>query len=388
MVVRAKKPFVVFKRTLDSGKPVYYYYAYSPEGRRLSPRSTGQRTKSAAERYCADLYRSGELISRASITFRDYTENWWVWDKCEYIKRKLRSRGRFSPSYAASQRAALLRYIKPVFDMKKLTDITTGDIERWRASLVDKHHLTQVTANHVLANLKIILGEAARCQDIQFDPSLRVERYCSDSREKGILTLLEAQKLFSITALEEIWGGEEKHYAINMVAMLGGLRQGEILTLKTKDLLEDGLIVSTSWDRKTKSLVLPKNGKSRFVPLAPPMLDILRKIAASATPTVEGYLFPNARCNGPIDHKVVNDHFSSALAKIGIDEETRKARNITFHSWRHYANTQLRPIVGDLLARAIIGHADEEMQDHYTHAKAEDRKRIIEAQLELLGRVA
>jgi integrase len=386
--MRVKKPFSVFKRKLPSGKPSFSYYAYRPDGTRMTPRSTGQRTKAAAERYCNELYRKGELIPKTLISFKEYTEDWWVYEKCAYVQRKLRTRNRFSPSHAASQRANLLRYIKPTFDRMHLSEIRTGDIERWRASLIDVHHLSQLTANHVLATLKVILHEATRRQDILFDPSASVERYAVDSREKGILTIAEARSLFAPEALESIWSGDEDHYAINMVAMLGGLRQSEILTLKAGDLREDGVEVCTSWDRKTKSLVLPKNGKKRFVPLARPALDLLQKIAARAPQTEEGYLFPNARLTGPIDHKVVNDRFSAALAKIGVEAGSDKPRNITFHSWRHYANTQLRTFVGDLIARSMIGHADVEMQDHYTHTKDEDRKRIIAAQLELLGRVA
>lgn len=169
----------------------------SPMAGARHPRSMVQRTKSAAERYCNELYRKGELIPKPGISFKDYTKYWWDWDKCAYIKRKLRTRNRYSSSHAASQRAALLRYIKPAFDKKKMTDITTGDIERWRESLVDAHGLSRVTANHILANLKVILREAARRQDIPYDPSAVVERYASDSREKGILSLDEARKLFA-----------------------------------------------------------------------------------------------------------------------------------------------------------------------------------------------
>lgn len=114
--------------------------------------------------------------------------------------------------------------------------------------------------------------------------------------------------------------------------MLGGLRQSEILTLKAEDLQEDGVFVRTSWDRETKKLVPPKNGKPRFVALALPVTELLARLSAAAAPTKEGYLFPNARLNGPVDHKVVNARFFAALSKVEIDEGTRKARNVTFHS--------------------------------------------------------
>jgi hypothetical protein len=175
--MRIKKPFVVFKRALPSGKSSYSYYAYREDGTRTSPRSTGQRTKAAAERYCNELYRKGELIPKTLISFKEYTEDWWVYEKCAYVQRKLRTRNRFSPSHAASQRVCLVRYIKPTFDVMDLADIKTGDIEKWRASLVDVHHLSQLTANHVLATLMVILREATRRQDWTSPDSFQNDYY-------------------------------------------------------------------------------------------------------------------------------------------------------------------------------------------------------------------
>lgn len=386
--MRTSKPFVVFKRILPSGKVSYYYQARLPDGSRTNPRSTGAHTKNAAERYCNELYRKGELIPKPTLKFKDYAENWWDWEKCDYVKRQRRVRGRFSPSYAASQRASLVRYIKPAFDAMNLSDITTGDIEKWRSTLVDDKKLKCISANHILANLKVMLHEAARLQLIPFDPSANVELYRDDSREKGILEVDEAQRMFTVSALDEIWQGDEIHFVINMIAMIGGLRQGEILSLKIRDLRPKGVNVANSWDRETKQLVLPKNGKTRYVPLAAPAMEILNRIAKTVKPTAEGYLFPNKPGTGPLDHKAVNDHFQAALAKIGIDEKTRVSRNITFHSWRHYANTRIRETLGDLLTRSFIGHGDVEMQDHYTHQMNEDYERFIKAQMGLLGRAA
>jgi hypothetical protein len=90
--MRIKKPFVVFKRALPSGKSSYNYYAYREDGTRTSPRSTGQRTKAAAERYCNELYRKGELIPMTLISFKEYTEDWWVYEKLEIAKNSIKGK--------------------------------------------------------------------------------------------------------------------------------------------------------------------------------------------------------------------------------------------------------------------------------------------------------
>lgn len=383
--MRVSKPFVVFKRQLPSGKSVYYYTARLADGRRAPGRSTGQTTKNAAERYCAELFRQGNLIPKAIPLFRDYTAEWWDYDRCSYVKRMLRTRGRFSPSYAHYQRVALKKYIKPTFDKMLLSDITTGDIEHWRTTLVDMHGLSNLTANHILANLKVILREAFRCQIIDRDPASPVSLYKPDSQEKGILTIEEARKLFKDNDHIAIWGEDDIHPTINLLAMLGGLRQGEILALKTSDIRSEGVQVNNSWDKYKKKLVLPKNGKSRFVPLPDLVLVGLRSFGkANGSKTKEGFLFPNKDLDGPIDHKVINHHLYRAFRMIGITEEERRTRNISFHSWRHFATSQMRTSVGDHLARLIIGHSDVAMQDHYSHPTDENAAMIRQAQLRLL----
>lgn len=75
--MRTSKPFVVFKRVLPSGKASYYYQARLSYGSRTVPRSTGEHTKNAAERYCNELYRRGELVPKPILKFKDYSETWW-----------------------------------------------------------------------------------------------------------------------------------------------------------------------------------------------------------------------------------------------------------------------------------------------------------------------
>ena len=44
----------------------------------------------------------------------------------------------------------------------------------------------------------------------------------------------------------------------------------------------------------------------------------------------------------PYDKKAVSKALYRALAKAGVDESQRSARNLTFHSWRYLFNTYLR----------------------------------------------
>lgn len=55
--------FVLYKRTLKSGKKIYYYQAYKPDGTLTSGKTTGCKTKSAAVHYCETLLMQGRKNS-------------------------------------------------------------------------------------------------------------------------------------------------------------------------------------------------------------------------------------------------------------------------------------------------------------------------------------
>lgn len=59
--MRFKCPFVLFKKTLRSGKKVWYYYFYDEYNKRHQF-STGCTIKAQAEAVCMELYRTGAMI--------------------------------------------------------------------------------------------------------------------------------------------------------------------------------------------------------------------------------------------------------------------------------------------------------------------------------------
>ncbi|OQY39991.1 MAG: hypothetical protein B6226_00760 [Candidatus Cloacimonetes bacterium 4572_65] len=74
-------------------------------------------------------------------------------------------------------------------------------------------------------------------------------------------------------------------------------------------------------------------------------------------------------------------NYKAALVKIGITEDERKSRGLTFHSYRHLANTRLRESgVSDAVIREIIGHKSEAMTENYSHI---DTRKISFADLKV-----
>ena len=75
----------------------------------------------------------------------------------------------------------------------------------------------------------------------------------------------------------------------------------------------------------------------------------------------------------PVTHWSMGKSLDRALRELGIDEEMRKKKGFSFHSWRHYFNTLMRSNnIADSKLQKLTGHKLGKMTDYYTHFKHTD----------------
>jgi integrase len=82
-----------------------------------------------------------------------------------------------------------------------------------------------------------------------------------------------------------------------------------------------------------------------------------------------------------IDQRVV----AVTEVAIGIGEAERRRRNLSFHSWRHWLNSQLiEAHVAPEKIRAVTGHSSSEMTMLYYHAQTSEMAdvRAVQTRLE------
>jgi integrase len=315
------------------------------------------------------LFKRNRLIPPKSHTFADYTADWFDYDKCLYIKSRLNRGFTYSRSYADGQRSTLINVLQPYFGKYDLDRITVSLIEKWLIHLKEKDY-ANISVNHHLSTLKVIFNEAFRRGDIGVNPVLVVRPLADDCKEKGIFTKDEVKKLFGKNCLETVWGGNEMYYLYNLTASQTGMRIGEIQALQKEDIHPDHIDVKHSWDR-IYGIKGTKTNKPRFVPITAELYQGLSKLAS--TQTEGNFLFSGCGGKTPIDHSIVYKWFRRALDNIGVPEKMRNERNISFHSWRHYVNSQLRTNgVPDSIVQSITGHSDLKMTEHYTHVQLSD----------------
>lgn len=364
--MRYKQPFTLYKRSLKSGKTVYYYQTYDEFNRRTTARSTGCTLKSEALRYCLQLYKTDQLIPKPNQNpiLREYAKNWYIYDICPYIQNKLNRGYNYTRSYADTNRSVLIKHILPTFGKYRLNQIRTKDVENWLARLRKTKKCSLRTLNHYLVTLRVIFNEAERQGEMATNPLKPIKPFSISTKEKGIFTIEQIKQLFASESIDKIWNGNLLQYLINYTALNTGMRMGEIMALQWDQIHEDHIEVKFSWNQKY-GLKPPKNYKTRTVPLNSKLRDKLQAYKKTST---SRFVFSFNSSDRPIDHKAIQKWFKRAIAAIGIDESIRQEKNISFHSWRHtFVSLMRNNGAPDSVVMLITGHQSREMQDHYTH---------------------
>ncbi len=385
---RIKKDFTLYRRQLRDGRMVWYYRTYTEDGRRTPGCSTGCTLKTKAEKHCNKLLKDGKLIPAAIIergripTLREWAESekWWVWDECKYIHRRLRrdkAKPAVSQRYADDALRDLHTYILPAHGAKPLDRITTGDCEDLLTSLEEQGLSDKSILNKVSVE-RIMLAEAERLGKIERNPWDRVEAFKPNSRRKGILSTEEARALLNPATVATVWAGNMLYYCASLLSAFTACRLGEVLALTRGDLFPDHIHVGGSWGRRYGK----GPTKTKRVDDVPIPGFVFRTIDAWCT--WDGYIFSYNRGRKPCEASRVNDALKAAIAEIGITEEERARRNVTFHGWRYWLNTTLRGrgVTGEKV-REITRHDSEEMTEHYSAWRAEDFKDVAAIQEEL-----
>ena len=385
----AFRQFTMFPRKAKKGKPVFYVRFRDPEtDKRLTAMSSGKHSKQGAEMWAIEQVKKGLITNKSNMTFDQYAENWWVWDKCTYIAKKL-AKSRIAHSYADSCRHHLVTHILPVFGNLKLYKITRGHIENFQMSLIKaregKKALSRKTANNIVNTLKVMISEAFRLGYLPTNPASTIGKLKDSPREKGILTRNEIKQLFSDAFLEQAWGGKKDQRCVNELALSTGSRIGEIQALRRKDIQPGYISIDFAWGRKY-GLGEPKWGSARKVPICQSVYSRLSDVMKeSIFKQPDDFVFTGKEHNKPVDNKTITEILYKALDAIGVLESERRARNITFHSWRHAFNTYMRGKVADSKLRRMTGHKTAAMTERYTNFNLEDFDEVAQFQEEMFG---
>jgi integrase len=312
-----------------------------------------------------NLYRDGKLVPKKTETFADFSEDFWVWDKCTYILRcnnLKKAKKSISIEHARTERGYLKNHILPYFRKRKLTSITKEEIEDFIIYLRKNKPLAAGTINHLIKILKIMFAEAKRRQLIYEDPSKEISYLDAREQERGVLTIEEVVTLLNPKNIDKLWDGCRISYAMNVLAAVTGMRRGELLGLLNRNVHPDHIYVEKSFGHITGVKNQTKGLDPRYAPITPEIYRLLQTIMKGGP---EGFTFSLHEGSKHYPENQILPKFKAALLKMGMTEQERTERNLVFHSWRHTFNTilLLKKITVPKI-QAVVGHKDNRMTDN------------------------
>jgi integrase len=159
------------------------------------------------------------------------------------------------------------------------------------------------------------------------------------------------------------------------------MRIGELRGLRGEYIFDDYILVAGQYTRHGYT-PNTKTKTSRNIPINQAVRRELDELIAV---NGDGYIFSDDGGVTPIRSEMIERQLNKALERVGINDTTRKKRNLTFHAWRHFFNTFLRMAnIADSKVQSVTGHKSLKMTDHYTHFDTRQFTEVREVQTTLL----
>ena len=337
--------------------PVWYAKFRLPDGRqvqrRIGPAWTergrppaGYVTKRLAEdwlRDTLDQVRRGTLpaMVRTGATFADAAAEW-----LRYVEH---DRAR-KPSTVQGYRIIVRSTLLPAFGDKPLENITTRMIESWLAGL----ETAASTRRKALVLMHGIFQRARKVYGLTVNPVADVEKPVQ--RRSGDIDVYSPEEVMALVRA----AGSEQDAAIFMVAAFTGLRRGELVALRWRDVDFASHTIRVRASFAGGHLTTPKSGKVRSVPMAPQVAVALAKLGQRPAWTADDDLVFTGPRGEYLDARALVRRYETALKRAGL-------RRLRFHDLRHTFGTRMIAKADIRRVQEWMGHADIQTTQKYLH---------------------
>jgi integrase len=325
---------IVREKVKGSGE---WWVFINHKGKRRSKKIGDKRTANTVARKVRQRLAAGDLgmLKEETPTIAKYGGQWFLSPHHEWADGTRDNYG-----------SAFTHHIEPALGERRLDEVGRKEVKALIGSLKQKD-LSKGRIELIVQTLRNIFNEAIDDQLLSANPCDRVGKY-NKGRRKGkndplttdeVTTMLEnAHKTLSFTL-----------YSLFLLAVMSGLRIGEILALEWNDFDFDErtVDVTKNWDYTRLKMGPPKNNKPRKVDLPPVVVDTMRELRANQKVVTLKEIFVDDK-GKRLKHKPVY----RALHKVA-------PRKIRIHDLRHTYAT-LRVAKGDNIVdvSAQLGHHD------------------------------
>jgi integrase len=352
--------------------PVWYAKYRLPDGRQVQKKigpawsergrpATGYFTKRLAEdwlRGVLDDARRGALAGavRTGATFADAAG--------EFLRYAEFDRG-CKPSTLRDYRSNLEAHMLPTFGDQLLETITAASIDSWRSTLGG---LSPRTKNKLLVVMHGIFRRAQHVWGLPANPVASVEKY--RQRSSGDIDVFSPEEVLTLVRAV----GSDQDAGIYLVAAFTGLRRGELLALRWRDVDFTGSVIRVRASYAAGHVTTPKSGKVRSVPMAPDVAAALARLGQRANWVGDDDLVFPGEAGDYLDGSALRRRYAAALARAGL-------RPLRFHDLRHTFGTRMIAKADIRRVQEWMGHADVQTTMRYLHyaPRADDAALVAQA---------
>lgn len=354
-------------RRKHNGKPdVCYYIRYHlPDGKKRVEK-VGWKSEAYTPQIAAEIRserirsaRHGEDVKTSKEIARERRQKNRTLDEIKDAYFESRGKG------LKGRMTDINRYenhIKPLLGRKAVGSLSPLDIDRLRLNMKEHRPATVSNTLELVRRLVNFGAEKKLCPQ----PSFKIKVPRKDNR---VTEYLEPEELGRLLEVLDSWPSEDVSRMLK-IAILSGLRRGEIFRLQTKDV---------DFTHRFIKLHNPKGGRSVSIPLSEAVLELLQEQLKwkARVYSTSPYVFPGKNGGQRV--------FCSAAKRI--KKEAGLPRNFRiFHGLRHnYAVTLANSgqfsldMIGELLT-----HKSREMTKRYAQFLPDTMKRASNRAAELI----
>ena len=307
-----------------------------------------------------ELFTKDELIIAKSLSDKDKSRLYEKDSSYEHLLRKMKEglklRGysqKTIKSYMSHARLFLEYSDKNFYQLEK------EDINYYLLYLLEQKGNTHSFVSQAVSSIKFLFGKVLMKDDL----ALNIVRPKKEKKLPEVLSQNEVRYILdNVTNL--------KHKAILFLIYSSGLRVGEVVRLKLKDIDSNRMLIH---------VVQGKGRKDRYTVLAEVALKILREYVREYKPSE--WLFQGEQAGRHITERTVQRIFENAKDKAGVKKK------VSVHSLRHSFATHLLEGGIDLrYIQELLGHQSSKTTEIYTHVTEKGIKNIASPLDKLMSR--
>ncbi|KPJ80225.1 MAG: hypothetical protein AMS17_20810 [Spirochaetes bacterium DG_61] len=322
------------------GKNRYRLRWTDSNGKRCSKYIVSRNITEAKDFLNKILSHQDEYLSRGNIRFNQFVENFIESKKIE-----------LGISTYDDYKRMLNKHIIPYFNERKLYNIHTGDITKFRTYLSKKRGkngcLSNRTINKILIFLHGIFQDAVDDDRLPKNP-VKLKKHKLDSDSQNDFFTLEEMNLFLSNLIPE-------YKPFFIVALHTGMRLGELIGLKWEDIDWENRIIRIKrsiYQGKGHVETPPKTKSGDRIIYMTPTCHLVLKCHKSKSKvlSIKGYVFER---NGNPFRKdgIVRSQMRQSRRKSGLRD------TLTFHSIRHGLISLMRGKFPDHIVKKWVGHS-------------------------------